>query len=116
MLNAFNDVVPVAIVLIGNFLSCRVPSHTYAEELKSHLTQLGHYLHDTTPKLCKHTTFVLLSGPGDRYCGAAGASIFPRYFFFYINYVCSKNVYRYTLYILWHLIIFYIYIVRVFAV
>lgn len=66
---------------MGDFLSCRVPSHTYAQELKSHLTQLGHYLHDITPGLCKQTTFVLLSGPGDRYCGAAGASILPRYSF-----------------------------------
>lgn len=77
-LNAFNDVVPMTIVMMGDFLSCRIPSHAYAHELKSHLAQLGHYLHDRTPELCKHTTFVLLPGPGDRYCGAAGASILPR--------------------------------------
>lgn len=67
--------------MMGNFLSCRIPSHAYAQELKSHLTQLGHYLQNTTPGLCKQTTFVLLSGPGDRYCGAVGASILPRYIF-----------------------------------
>ncbi|KAL5233415.1 hypothetical protein ACI65C_000825 [Semiaphis heraclei] len=78
LLNSFNDLAPVAIVMMGDFLSCRIPSHAYAQELKNHLTQLGHFLHDNTPGLCKHTMFVLLSGPGDRYCGAAGASIFPR--------------------------------------
>lgn len=66
--------------MMGDYLSCRVPSHIYAQELKSHLNELGHYIHDMTPVLCKQTTFVLLSGPGDRYCGAAGASILPRYF------------------------------------
>lgn len=71
---------PVAIVLMGDYLSCCVPSHEYAKELKFHMTQLGHYLRETTPKLCKNTTFVFLPGPGDRYCGAAGASILPRYF------------------------------------
>lgn len=79
-LNAFNEVIPVAIVMMGDFLSCHVPSHAYAQELKFHLTQLGHYLHDNTPKL-KNTTFILLPGPGDRYCGTASASILPRYFF-----------------------------------
>lgn len=79
MLSTFNDTAPVAIVLMGDYLSCQIPSHAYANELKFHLTQLGHYLHDTTPELCKHTTFILLSGPGDRYCGAAGISILPRY-------------------------------------
>lgn len=76
--------------MMGNFLSCHVPSHMYAQELKSHLTQLGHYLHDMTPALCKHSTFILLSGPGDRYCGAAGASILPRYLYFTLN-VCVLN-------------------------
>ncbi|VVC32479.1 DNA polymerase epsilon, subunit B,DNA polymerase epsilon subunit B, N-terminal,DNA polymerase [Cinara cedri] len=76
-LNAFNEVIPVAIVMMGDFLSCHVPSHVYAQELKFHLTQLGHYLHDNTPEL-KNTTFVLLPGPGDRYCGTASASILPR--------------------------------------
>lgn len=70
--------------MMGDFLSCRVPSSTYAHELKSHLTQLGQYLHDMTPGLCEQTTFVLMPGPGDRYCGAAGASILPR--FIYIKY------------------------------
>lgn len=65
--------------MMGDFLSCHVPSHGYAQELKSRLTQLGHYLNSITPELCKHTTFVLMPGPGDRYCGAAGASILPRY-------------------------------------
>lgn len=64
--------------MMGDYFSCHVPSHKYAQELKSHITQLGHFLHDTTPGLCKHTTFVFLPGPGDRYCGAAGASILPR--------------------------------------
>lgn len=81
LLNAYNDYPPVALVMMGDYLSCRVPSQMYAQELKSHLTQLGHYLHETTPMLCKHTTFVLLPGPGDRYCGSAGASILPRYVF-----------------------------------
>lgn len=63
---------------MGDYLSCHVPSHEYAQGLKFHLTQLGRYLHDTTPGLCKQTTFVFLPGPGDRYCGAAGASILPR--------------------------------------
>jgi len=83
LLKAFNDVAPVAIVLMGDFLSCRVPSYEHAKELKSHLTLLGNFLHDTTPGLCKHTTFVLLPGPGDRYCSAAGASIMPRYLYIY---------------------------------
>ncbi|CAH1738723.1 unnamed protein product [Aphis gossypii] len=78
LLNSFNDLAPVAIVMMGDFLSCHVPSHAYARELKTHLTQLGHFLHDNTPGLCKHTMFVLLSGPGDRYSGSAGASILPR--------------------------------------
>uniref|UniRef100_A0A2S2Q6N7 DNA polymerase epsilon subunit n=1 Tax=Sipha flava TaxID=143950 RepID=A0A2S2Q6N7_9HEMI len=78
LLNAYNEVGPVAIVMMGDYLSCRVPSHRYAQELKAHLNELGHYIHDMTPVLCKQTTFVLLSGPGDRYCGAAGASILPR--------------------------------------
>jgi len=82
LLNSFNDLAPVAIVMMGDFLSCHVPSHAYARELKTHLTQLGHFLHDNTPGLCKHTMFVLLSGPGDRYSGSAGASILPRYLMF----------------------------------
>jgi len=79
LLSSFNDLAPVAIVMMGDYLSCRIPSHAYAQELKTHLTHLGHFLHDNTPGLCKHTMFVLLSGPGDRYSGAAGASILPRY-------------------------------------
>ncbi|CAI6362828.1 unnamed protein product [Macrosiphum euphorbiae] len=78
LLNSFNDLAPVAIVMMGDYLSCRIPSHAYAQELKTHLNQLGNFLHDNTPVLCKHTMFVLLSGPGDRYSGAAGASILPR--------------------------------------
>lgn len=64
--------------MTGDFLSCHVPTYAYAQMLKLHLTQLGRYLHENTPELCKHTTFVLLPGPGDRYCGAAGANILPR--------------------------------------
>lgn len=64
--------------MMGDYLSGRVPSHRYAQDLRTHLNELGHYIHNITPVLCKHTTFVLLSGPGDRYCGAAGASILPR--------------------------------------
>lgn len=82
LLSSFNDLAPVAIVMMGDFLSCHIPSHAYAQELKTHLTQLGHFLHDNTPILCKYTMFVLLSGPGDRYSGAAGASILPRYLVF----------------------------------
>lgn len=73
VLGGYNDFPPVAIVLIGNFVS-KATKYLCAKTLRAKFKELGELI-VKFPNLTAKTKFIIVPGPGD----SPHANILPRY-------------------------------------